>query len=348
VPNDTAHASHDRQHGSLLAEAERRLLGAIAVRLPQPVVADHLSAIGVAGTALAAGGFAFSGRDPHALLLVPIGLVINWWLVAVGAGIAIVFGLLWVRDATADYRKAPAPPLPAKAGLADAAVVDGADGPERYTRSKFLEVTTLGIGGVIGAVVTIPVVGFAIAPAFADDPKEDNIDLGPLENFPEGEFVVATFEAFPAEGQISRQTAFIRNNGIVNEVPSFTIISNHCVHLGCPTQPNGPTDFENPNTVSTENGDVELITTQPAGFGCPCHGGQYDNEGNVTAGPPVRALDRFSFSIRDGHLYLGKPFSVAKVDGTGANAKIYKHAFAAPGVHVDGAESWLYPIQPPR
>jgi len=79
MPNDTAHASHDRQHGSLLAEAERRLLGAIAVRLPQPVVADHLSAIGVAGTALAAGGFAFSGRDPHALLLVPIGLVINWF-----------------------------------------------------------------------------------------------------------------------------------------------------------------------------------------------------------------------------------------------------------------------------
>ena len=33
---------------------------------------------------------------------------------------------------------------------------------------------------------------------------------------------------------------------------------------------------------------------QPAGFGCPCHGGAYDTEGNRTAGPPVRSLDRFA------------------------------------------------------
>jgi Rieske Fe-S protein len=277
-----------------------------------------------------------------ALLL--IGLVINWWIVAIGAGIAIVLGLLWVRDATADYRRGPVPPVPTMAAVAaEAEVVDGAKEPERYTRSKFLEATTLGIGGVIGAVVTIPVVGFAIAPAFADDPKEDNIDLGPLENFPEGEYVVATFQAFPSEGQISRQTAFIRNNGIVNEVPSFTIISNHCVHLGCPTQPNGPTDFENPSVVTTENGDVELIATQPAGFGCPCHGGQYDNEGNRTAGPPVRSLDRYRFSIVDGKLILGARISVGTVVGTGGEAVIHAYDRYYPGAHVDGWETVLYP-----
>lgn len=245
---------------------------------------SHLPAPSIAPFGFAAG---------VAVLL--IGLVINWWLVAAGAAIAIVFGLLWVHDATAAYREAPVAPAPAKG--AGAELAGGAGSPERYTRSKFLELSTLGLGGAIGAVVTIPVVGFAIAPAFADDPKEKNIDVGPIENFPEGKFVVATFQAFPEEGQISRQTAFIRNNGIVNEVPSFTIISNHCVHLGCPTQPNGPTDFENPKIVKTKNGDVELIATQPAGFGCPCHGGQFDNEGNRTAGPPVRSLDRYRFAI---------------------------------------------------
>jgi Rieske Fe-S protein len=286
--------------------------------------------------------FPFGFAAGVALLL--IGLVINWWIVAVGAGIAIVFGLLWVRDATADYRKRPAPPVPARvAAEAGTPAVETDRGPERYTRSKFLELSTLGIGGAIGAVVTIPVVGFAIAPAFADDPKEKNIDLGPLENFPEGEYVVATFEAFPEEGQVSRQTAFVRNNGLVNDVPSFTIISNHCVHLGCPTQPNGPTDFENPNVVTTGNGDVELIATQPAGFGCPCHGGQYDNEGNRTAGPPVRSLDRYRFSIVEGKLVLGERISVGKVVGTGGEAVIHAYDRYYPGAHVDGWETVLYP-----
>ena len=93
---------------------------------------------------------------------------------------------------------------------------------------------------------------------------------------------------------------------------------------------------------------MTLIPTQPSGFGCPCHGGQYDNEGNRTAGPPVRALDRYAFSIRDGNLFVGKPFSVSNVEGTGATARIYKWNYAFPGVHVDGVESWLYPIQPPE
>jgi hypothetical protein len=67
-----------------------------------------------------------------------------------------------------------------------------------------------------------------------------------------------------------------------------------------------------------------------------------------TSGPPVRALDRYSFSIRNGHLFLGKPFSVSHVDGAGATAVIHKWTFSFPGEHVNGLESWLYPIQPPH
>jgi phosphatidylglycerophosphate synthase len=79
MPQDTAPASHDRQHGSLLADAERRLLQAIAVRLPRWILADHLSAIGLAGTAIAAGAFVLAGGSRHMLLLVPVGLAINWF-----------------------------------------------------------------------------------------------------------------------------------------------------------------------------------------------------------------------------------------------------------------------------
>ena len=73
-----------------------------------------------------------------------------------------------------------------------------------------------------------------------------------------------------------------------------------------------------------------------ASFGCPCHGGLYDSEGNRNAGPPVRSLDRFEFSIRNGNLVLGRLFSVGNVEGTGAKARISKYYRAYPGVHVDG------------
>jgi hypothetical protein len=110
-------------------------------------------------------------------------------------------------------------------------------------------------------------------------------------------------------------------------------------------QPNGPLDTQHEKHFA----DVTVIPTIAiAGFGCPCHGGQYDTEGNRVAGPPVRALDRYSFSIRNGRVFLGKPFSVSHVIGTGANAQIKKWPFAFPGEHVNGIESWLYPVQPPH
>ena len=94
---------------------------------------------------------------------------------------------------------------------------------------------------------------------------------------------------------------------------------------------------------------MTLIPALPAaGFICPCHGGAYDQEGNRTAGPPVRGLDRFEFLIKNGHLILGNTYSVAKVTGTGAQAKIKTYELAGPGQHVDGIESWLYPLQPPH
>jgi Rieske Fe-S protein len=155
----------------------------------------------------------------------------------------------------------------------------------------------------------------------------------------------------PEGGNVSRRTAYIRNNGALNGEPSFTIISNRCAHLGCPVQPNGPTQPGDKKQVTPgEKGQkVTLVPTIPAGgFGCPCHGGQYDSEGNRTAGPPVRALDRYEFSIVDGRLILGNPFSVSHVDGEGKNAKIHKYKLAGPGQHIDGWEQIFYPIQPPH
>ena len=161
--------------------------------------------------------------------------------------------------------------------------------------------------------------------------------------------MIATFLLKPEQGEVSRRTAYIRNNGFLDESPSFTIVSNRCVHLGCPVQVNGlPLDDETKTERTASNVVTRIPTAAAAGFGCPCHGGQYDTEGNRTAGPPVRALDRYEFEIVDGRLLLGQTFAVSEVDGTGADAKIHTYPLAGPGQHVDGPEAWLYPVQPPR
>jgi Rieske Fe-S protein len=278
-----------------------------------------------------------------------VGLVVSDLVAVIGAVLALIFGFLWIRDVTSGVSAPPAHVEPesrravARQPSGDDALAEPAD-DAAYPRSTFLAVTTLGLGAVIGGVVTVPVLGFAVLPSFTNQPDQD-VELGPLEDFPEGRFVIATYLEQPEVGEVSRRTVFVRNNGLLEDQPSFTVLFSRCVHLGCPVQPNGPIDEDSRKTVGEHN--VVLTQAQPVGFGCPCHGGQYDTEGNRTAGPPVRALDRAQFSVRDGRLWLGSFYSVGKVEGSGARARINKYGRAAPGVHVDGPEAWLYPIEVP-
>jgi Rieske Fe-S protein len=308
------------------------------------------------------------------IVVVLVGLVIDPLLISsIGAAIAIVFGILWARDATAELRGEPIVVEPERRETTEAgegmtappadqqgvALVNVAETP--VTRSVFLEGATLGLGAVIGGLITLPVAGFAALPSFLGQTAH-KVDLGPISKFPVSKWFITTFISDPAEGEVSRRTAFLRNNGPVTQtdpttkkqiqVPSFTIISNHCVHLGCPVQANGPVGLKFTGTPSfkehTLNGPVEFESVIPAGYGCPCHGGQYDPEGNRIAGPPVRALDRYSFEVVNGRLVLGAPYSVSHVVNTGAQAQIYKYKEAGPGNHVDGPEQWFYPLQPPQ
>jgi len=274
------------------------------------------------------------------------GIVVSTIVAVVGAVIALVFGFLWIRDVTRPVRT-PATEVEPESREEYAAITPAEEeGPAEYPRSTFLSVATLGLGGLIGGLITLPVLGFAVIPSF-EDQGDDEVVLGPIDAFPEGEFVIATYLEDPDIGEVTRRTMYIRNNGLTEEgVPSFTLLFSRCVHLGCPVQANGLLDEEGAKTVGPN--DTRLIPVLVTGFGCPCHGGQYDTEGNRTAGPPVRALDRATFSIRDGNLVLGEFFSVAEVVGAGARAQIYKYGRMTPGVHVDGPSAWLYPIEVPQ
>ena len=74
---------------------------------------------------------------------------------------------------------------------------------------------------------------------------------------------------------------------IVRDKRGFSAISITCTHLGC------------------------TVRTSDAGFECPCHGSQYDNDGFVTGGPAPRPLDWYQVSIApNGELEIDKSVNV--------------------------------------
>jgi archaetidylinositol phosphate synthase len=71
-------AAHARHNGAMTAAVERRLLEAMARRLPAAINSDHLSALGLA--AMAAAGLAFTALrvSPWAAAAVLFALAANW------------------------------------------------------------------------------------------------------------------------------------------------------------------------------------------------------------------------------------------------------------------------------
>ena len=70
---------HVREHRSILAAAEKRLLIFIAERLPRAVNSDHLTSLALAAMGLAGAAFAAARWDHRALWLVVVALALNWF-----------------------------------------------------------------------------------------------------------------------------------------------------------------------------------------------------------------------------------------------------------------------------
>lgn len=70
---------------------------------------------------------------------------------------------------------------------------------------------------------------------------------------------------------------------IVMSRTGLTALSPVCSHLGC--------------LVNWDSNKREFL--------CPCHGGRYNMDGDVIAGPPQRPLTRLPIVIREGKVYIG-------------------------------------------
>ena len=209
------------------------------------------------------------------------------------------------------------------ASAAAGAYVDPASARAAVSRGRFLTGVTMGLGGLIGAAVTVPVIGFALGPSFNGE-EWYWADLGATDQYPsDGKtFTPVTFERTPTGGNLARRVAFVRREAEAtagDDKNGFTVISNTCMHLGCPVQPTG------------------------TGFACPCHGGQYDKQGERTLGPPVRPLNRYETKVEADHLFVGRVFASKVIGGQVERSDVWKD----PGQPVQGLLSFLYPA-PPR
>jgi len=72
-------AEHIRDHRSVLAAAEKRLLVAIAKRLPASIHSDHLTALALLAMAVAGAGYALARWDVRCLWVVVPALALNWF-----------------------------------------------------------------------------------------------------------------------------------------------------------------------------------------------------------------------------------------------------------------------------
>ncbi len=182
------------------------------------------------------------------------------------------------------------------------------------TRRGFLGVATVGLGAAVGGVAATPAVAYLLAPTTQEATFEP-ASLGPVARFTsETGFdpTAATFVETPGQ-PVSSGLAYVHHTGNANHDwlaadAMFVVFSNRCTHVGCPVQSSG------------------------IGFGCPCHGSQFDRNGGRIEGPAVRPLDRFQWEIRrDGELWITHRWSVL-VDG----GRVRYYAVKSPGQPLVG------------
>ncbi len=152
--------------------------------------------------------------------------------------------------------------------------------PYSPERRKFLVLVILGCGGLISAIVGLPVLGVLLQPLL-QPPDEVWRVVGKVDDFAVSSTTQVVFQnasQHPWGGDASKETAWLRRVSPT----TFIAFSEYCQHLGCPVR----------------------WTPEAQLFYCPCHGGVYYANGEVAAGPPPRALQQYQTRIRDGYVEL--------------------------------------------
>jgi menaquinol-cytochrome c reductase iron-sulfur subunit len=150
----------------------------------------------------------------------------------------------------------------------------------RPGRRRFMALMAAAGGAVASAVAAIPFVGMVLAPSRQRDGTVWR-DVGAVTEFALGSTTKVSYpdpDPDPWSGLAVRNAAWLRR-GSAGEFEAFSV---YCTHTGCPVR---------------WHDEAHL-------FLCPCHGGVFDRDGTVAAGPPPRPLDRPPVRIRQGRVEI--------------------------------------------
>lgn len=145
--------------------------------------------------------------------------------------------------------------------------------PADPSRRRLMTAVVGACAGAIALAVGAPAAIMFVGPMIEETPEEWR-QVGAVEQFTVGDTVQVNFESVspvPWSGVTAEVAAWLRRES-ETEFIAFAV---NCTHLGCP--------------VRWES-KAEL-------FLCPCHGGTYYATGEVAAGPPPYALNRYPVRI---------------------------------------------------
>lgn len=166
--------------------------------------------------------------------------------------------------------------------------------PRTVTRREFIVKSGLFAGGVVATLSGFTALGVYGAKKNKRIKKNPDqlatlIELGPADQFKQSNDVSSVkFETEIQDAWVTRKvngTVFVTKDDNGN----LLIMSPVCTHLGC-----------NVNLTS----ESEKKTNPELTFYCPCHGGEYNQQGINIGGPPPRPLDIYQPIVQNDKLFI--------------------------------------------
>lgn len=152
-------------------------------------------------------------------------------------------------------------------------------GPDSARRHLLVR-AVVAVQGAIGATVAYVLGGTILGPSFATHAPHW-LDAAKLDELDDDAPTPVTLRITRQDGYrqvVDRRVVYLSRDGD----GGVRALDSACTHLGCRTRY-----------------DAEVRQ-----FLCPCHGGRYDVDGQVVAGPPPRPLRRLSARVEDGRVLV--------------------------------------------
>ncbi|MDE0637899.1 MAG: ubiquinol-cytochrome c reductase iron-sulfur subunit [Candidatus Poribacteria bacterium] len=147
-------------------------------------------------------------------------------------------------------------------------------------RRSFLQIATACIGGLVSLAAGIPLIGFAISPAWKKG-ESQWVDVGTVDRLKNSRFKKVNYTFTAKDGWVKaakKRSVYVTDAGN----GAWSVFSRTCSHLGC----------------------LVRWDESKESFLCPCHGAVFDKTGAVVAGPPPEPLQKLEVKVENGLLYV--------------------------------------------